>query len=773
MPPAVKASTVAQGSMTPAGAANPLAPSSLSSLAQQLGQAQQLLAGGQVSPALALLLPALHHPQSRPEALYLLTVASVLGGDATAALAYGQEAVAARPSDARCHLALGRAAKLAGLLQQAEGAYRQAIRLDPGHAEAHISLGITLKHMGQLDAAISCYERALALNPRQPAAVANLAYARAALLERQAHDGVEQAPDASAIDGARTAAELDPGNAGLHFNLGLLLRRAQRRREAIDAFNRALGLVPSDLRYCLHLGHELNAAGDLKQAALLYERWQAQNPPTPTVMRALANLLARDGLASQALQWAEKAAALESDPKAYLQLCHAYQQARRLPDSLAAGRKAIEMSGRDWQMYSVPLLVASYLLEDPEPIAALHADFGRALNAALAAEAAKAGRALLPRLARRPLEAGGRLRVGYLSSDFINHSVSFFMGPVLQRHDQSQFEVWCYHGRGWGDHMTEQLKSYGHHWVDCEHLSDEQLARRIRADGIDILVDLAGHTSGSRLRVMGEGPAALQISYLGYPTASGVPQIDHRISDTTIDPGDVPSTGSEAPLCLPGSMFCYRPPESPPIGPVPQLQHGLVTFGSFNNLAKVTDHTLLLWASVLVAVPGSRLLLKAASAADPANRRDIEAFMQAQGVQPGRLEFRSWADGRASHLALYNDVDVALDTYPFNGATTTCEALWMGVPVVTRTGRTHTSRMGASILTAAGQPSWVTRSDEAFSAAAVACAQDLPARSAWRLQARSLLTQSALCDERRFVPGFEALLLRAWHTPPVQRASGT
>jgi protein O-GlcNAc transferase len=724
----------------------------------RLQAAQQLLAGGRIEQAEQQLRQELAHAEQRGEALYLLAVAAVLGSRPAEALQLARDAVAERPEDARCHFALGRAHKLAGQLQAAISAYRQAIALAPEYAEAHVSLGIALKHGGDLAAAITSYEHAIALNPGFAVARANLAYARAAQIERQTEAGTEDGIDEGLLAAAQEAVAQEPGQAPLHFNLGLLLRRAQRRADAIDAFNRALGLAPSDLGYCLHLGHELTSSGATRSAAVLYERWMEVNPPNPSVMRALAFLLTREGSAGEALRWSERAASLDPDPGTWLQLCNAYQQCRRLDDALVAGRRAIALSGGQWQNYSIPLMVANYQLEDAQAIADLHAEFGQSLAQALFAGGTDRRR----RPARRTRQAAEKLRVGYVSADFINHSVGFFIGALLERHDRSRFEVTCYHNRGWGDSMTEKLQLLGHHWVECEHLGDEALARRIAADGIDILIDLAGHTAGGRVALFGGGAAPVQIAYLGYPTASGIPLIDHRISDFVVDAGDMPDIGSERPLRLPRSMFCYRPPERPAITPPPQWIKGHLTLGSFNNHAKLSDHTLDLWAQILRALPGARLLLKSASVADKVNRDDIEAFMAARGVSADRLELRTRIEARESHFDAYNEVDIALDPYPYNGATTTCEALWMGVPVVSRCGPTHTSRMGASILQAAGKPEWIVHDDAGYVALAVALAADAPQRAHWRLQAREYLAASELMDEAGFANCFEQALEAAW-----------
>lgn len=739
-----------------------------------VAQARAHMARGELAAGTELARQALLQGQEAGEAHLLLAMAAVMRDDAAAALPHAQQAAASLPDEAQAHLVLGRAWKAAQNLPAAVAAYRRAIELNPGLAEAHVSLGIALKHAGDLPGALRCQERAVALNPQLAAAHANLAYTRAALAEQAAAQNasplVDGAPDAAVIEQARRAAALAPGHAQLHFNLGVLLRRAQRRSEAIDAFNHALGADPSRVDSCLHLGHELSASGALQSAIVLYERWQAANPPNPTVMRALAHLQAREGQASEAAAWAERAAALDPEPRAWLQLCHSYQQCRRLPEALAAGQRAIQMSGQAWDMYPVPLMVASYLLEDPVPIAALHAEFGAALQLHLQAGLPPFGRSTAQPGPAPALETGRRLRVGYVSADFITHSVAYFIEPLLRHHDRERFEVWCYYNRAYGDATTRRLQALGHHWVEAEGLSDFELLQRVRADGIDILIDLTGHTAGGRLRVFAMGAAPLQISYLGYPTATGVRGMHHRLSDHIIDPGNMPGTGTEQALCLPHSMFCYSPPEAPAVRLEPPSRRGGLTLGSFNNLAKLTDHTLALWAQVMQALPHSRLLLKAGAAADEANRRNIEAFMAQHGIEATRLDLRARVGERDDHLALYNEVDVALDTFPFNGATTTCEALWMGVPVVSLRGRTHTSRMGASILTAAGQQQWLANSDAEFVAKAVALAHDEPQRARWRSQARDTLRHNPLLDAPRFAADVEQLLVQAWQSQGSEAA---
>jgi len=726
----------------------------------RLSRAQQQLAAGLHSDVVALLAPVLGDPRYRAVASNLLSIAAIMAGDAGAALSHARAAVAGDPNDARFLFTLGRASKVASDLDGAEAAYRRALILQPDFAEVIVSLGIVRKVRGDVDDAIACYDRAIALRPGLAVAHANRSNALALKAVLAAEQSLDDPPSDEVLQAQSRAVALDPGNALLQRNYGVLLIKARRRREAVDALNLALAGRRDDVECCVTLGFCLRAMGQVPAARELYERWLGENAPNPLVMRALAALLTRDGHIDLALTWAEKAAAIDSDPHGLLQLGSTFMQARRLEESLACCRRAIDQSGGRPAFYPTYLLGTNYLHEDPQPILDAHAEFGRRLMPL---------QSLRP--ACTPLRPGERLRVGYVSGDFFRHSVTYFVSSLLEHRDESRFEVTCYSNLGWGDAVTDRLKSYGSQWVDCDGMSDAQLQQRIRDDGIHVLIDLSGHTSSSRVFVFALGTAPVQMSYLGYPTVTGVPSIDFRITDSTIDPGDMPTLEAELPLCLGRSMFCYRPDEWPLIGPVPAIAAGRVTFGSFNNIAKVTDRTLDLWARVMSAVPGSHLLLKSPAMAQEVNRRNIEAFMGARGITSDRLNLRPWISSKSSHLEMYNEVDIALDPFPYNGATTTCEALWMGVPVVSLRGRTHTSRMGASILAAAGQADWITGSEEAYVGCIAALAADAGALTQWRANAREQLAKSELFDEHGFVRAFEDAVLQGWRLMAQRQAT--
>ena len=721
-------------------------------LQSNLVEAQRWIASGQSAFANTLLQPVLDDLQLRPEALYLSAVAALMDKRVEAALRCAREAVAARPKEARYAFVLGRALKAANDRTGAATAYRRAIALQPAYAEAMVSLGIVLKDQHQLDDAIALYEQALRIDPRLAVAHANRAHALALRAERQAAEGVDKEPDEEVLDAQGRAVALDVKNPQLHKNYGVLLLQARRHAEAVAAFNEALTLDQADVESCLRLGDALQDLGAVVLEAEAYRKWMAGNPPNAPVMRALAGALTRMGEADEALAWAEKSSDLEADPITDLQIANVLQQLRRMPEALARSREALDAGGRVAGLYPNVLLGTNYLHEDPLPIFELHAEFGSRLPA--------------PTVARPPWRFkadGERIRIGYVSGDFLRHSVAYFAEALLACHDRERFEVVCYQNNAHSDEVTTRLKGHGHRWVECAGLSDNALRSRIVADGIDVLIDLSGHTAHSRLMMLAMPCAPVQICYLGYPTVTGVPTIDYRITDSVIDPGDLPPFASEEPLRLPRTMFCYTPDDAaPPLTPPPALTQGFVTFGSFNNIAKITDHTLDLWAAVMRAVPRSRLLLKASTMAQVSNRAGIERYMAARGVTAERLTLIARTPSTESHLTIYQQVDIALDTFPYNGATTTCEALWMGVPVVSLRGRTHPSRMGASILSAIGRADWVASDDAGYVSRAVALAADLAKLAAWRAAARDHLRAGPLLDRQQFTRDFEALIEQAW-----------
>jgi predicted O-linked N-acetylglucosamine transferase (SPINDLY family) len=356
---------------------------------------------------------------------------------------------------------------------------------------------------------------------------------------------------------------------------------------------------------------------------------------------------------------------------------------------------------------------------------------------------------------------GRRLRLGYLSSDFREHSVASFIEPLLRNHDRARFEVYCYSDLPTPDATTQQIRREADAWRDITKLNDAEAARLVREDHIDILFDLAGHTGNNRLGIFAAQPALVQIAYLGYPNTTGLHTVAYRITDTVADPPGKEAYYSERLLHLDGCFLCYQPLSgAPDVAPLPALSNGYVTFGSFNNYSKLNANVLEVWAEVLRQIPGSRLLLKCPALTDEAIRARVLAHFRTLGIEDNRLELLGHTRTRAEHLAVYGRVDIALDTFFYNGTTTTCEALWMGVPVLSLMGRRHAGRVGASLLTTVGLTDWLVDTTEAYVSAARHHAGDFAALGQLRASLRGQVQASMLCDAHAFARRFEAALLR-------------
>lgn len=359
-------------------------------------------------------------------------------------------------------------------------------------------------------------------------------------------------------------------------------------------------------------------------------------------------------------------------------------------------------------------------------------------------------------VARPVVRRAGRLRVGYVSGDLRRHALAYFLEPLLACHDTGRFEVYCYRTGGREDEVTARLRALATHWRDIEALDDDAAAALIAADGIDVLVDLAGHTAGNRLGVFARRPAPRQLSWAGYLGGTGLAAIDARITDGLADPFGAEVFQSGSLLRLPRCQWCYRPPaEAPETGPLPAHSAGLVTFGALHSIVKLSDAALADWARVLVAVPASRLMVFGVPAGRARER--VQAPFRAARIDTARLAIHERVDFDR-YWQTYRSIDIVLDAHPYNGATTTCEALWMGVPVVTLAGSHGAARSGASLLAAVGLPELVAANSEAYVAAARTLAADLPRLGALRSSLRDRMAGSPLRDEAGFARAFEAAL---------------
>jgi len=363
------------------------------------------------------------------------------------------------------------------------------------------------------------------------------------------------------------------------------------------------------------------------------------------------------------------------------------------------------------------------------------------------------------------------IKVGYVSPDFFTHSVSYFIEGILANHSKTNFVIYCYSNVVKEDAKTLRLKQMAHVWRNINSKSAEEATMMIMEDGIDILVDLTGHTAGNRLDIMSLKPAPVQVTYIGYPNTTGLPTIDYRFTDAVVDPVDTKQCYVEELVRLPHCFLCYSPsPDAGQVAPTPYLKNGYITFGSFNNLAKINPGVIQLWAEVLKRVPNSRMVIKCKPFACEMIRRHLQKRMQAEGIDPSRLDLFSLIPMNHDHLQAYGLMDISLDTFPYAGTTTTCEALWMGVPVITLTGDNHAHNVGSTILKQVGHEELIAHTKKDYIASAVSLASDVQQLQSIRSGLRDKMRQSYLCNSQDFTRNLENTYKLIWHKHCVQQA---
>ncbi len=395
----------------------------------------------------------------------------------------------------------------------------------------------------------------------------------------------------------------------------------------------------------------------------------------------------------------------------------------------------------------------------PEEIIGAHTHYGNVLMA-LPGPAMKASDFTNPRDPER------KLKIGLVSPDLFDHSVAYFVRPMLEHKDRSKFEYTIYATGGRADQITRRIQQSADAWRDMPKTSDQQLIEQIRADKIDILIELSGQTHGNRLMSLRLRGAPVQITYIGYPNTTGVPSFDYRIVDSITDPPPPHAADKmavEKLIRLDPCFLCYTPrDDAPPLSDPPSRKNGHITFGSFNSLKKLTPATIALWCRLVREVPNSRLIIKSGTVFAERAREHLAKQFEAQGIDESRIDVLDRLDSKTDHLALYNDLDISLDTYPYHGTTTTCESLWQGVPVVSLIGNLHASRVGLSLLTCVGLQDLAVNSVEDFLRTAKSLAAD-PARLAFlRASLRKTMQASPLCNAPAFAKRFEAALRTAW-----------
>ena len=675
------------------------------------------------------------------DALHLLGVIAHQMGQNEAAAALIGEAVAINGAKSAYHSNLGIALQALNRLDEALAAYDGALRLQPDFANAHCNRGNVLKELGRMDEALASYEASLCIEPDFAKAHSNRGNA---LRELGRLDKSLAACD--------TALRIKPDYASAHSNRGGALERLGRLSEALTFYETALCIAPDLAEALYNRGNVLRELGRFDKALAACGAALRIKPDYANAHSTRGTSLERLGRLSEALASYEAVLCIAPDHvdalhnRGYILTALGY-----LDEAPAFYEAALRIK---------PDFVSAY----SGLILGLH--YGSGIEGGAIQSAAQRFahlyKAVSPSFANFP-DPGRRLRIGYVSGDFGRHSVSYFLAPVLANHDRDAFELFCYSTRPRDDDMTARLRASADHWRTLAGLTDDLAAALVRSDQIDILIDLSGHTAHNRLTVFAQKPAPVQVSWLGFPGTTGLAAMDYRVVDAITDPeGRTADWTSESLIRLPHGFLCFDPPREAPDVASPPCLDGLLTFGSFNNPAKLSLATLNAWADLMRRLPESRLLLKGLPFGDEAARALLLERLESRGVTADRITLLAWAPDRGGHLGLYGKIDVALDPFPYNGTTTTCEALWMGVPVVTLEGTRHSGRVGASLLTRLGLQELIAADTESYIRIAADLAADRERLSKLRQSLRPRMSASPLCDGPAFTRDLEAAFRSMW-----------
>lgn len=680
-------------------------------LRQNFGEAKRLLLTGRADQALPLLRDILIQYPDHPDALNFASVA------------FGQ----------------------LNMAEEAERCSRQAIALRPDDAGFHLNLANRLKDQGRATEALDVYQRALAIDSAHiPALKSQLR----CLVAEQCWPDVGPAVD-------RLLAHVG-GEAELLVECADACIQAGDKKRALELYKKALECEPDRVPWLLQLARLAINQNQVMLARTAGER-VLELEDHPEMRAMLASIMHRLGDFEAMVEH------LDAIPEGSDQAGNAANLLGMMMVGQGKIRDGLDHMARTETLTPdvFPLQATRVMYQNYDPDISVNSlrDAHLAVGRHFANALPPIGR---PDLALPP-DPERRLRIGFVSPDLRSHSVAYFTRPYLDAFDRDHFDVYAYASVADEDIVSQGLREQVTVWRNVFDMSDQVLAEQIRDDRIDILIDLAGYTRDTRLLAFTAKPAPIQMTYIGYPNTTGLQAIDYRITDGIADPDGADDDYSETLIRMPGCFLCYAiPNHAPPIEAGPMEHRGHVTFGSFNNFSKINPAVVALWANVLQAVPGSRLLCKSTSSADPTAQAVIRAGLERSGIDPTRVSFSAFRQTPQSHLAVYNDIDIALDTFPYNGTTTTCEALWMGVPVVTLRGDRHAGRVGASLLNAIGFPAGIAETPDDYVMTARLLAENPGLLKTARRTLRDTVMHSPLCDGRSHAATLEQAFRAVW-----------
>jgi len=640
----------------------------------------------------------------------------------------------------------------AGNLRQAEQLYRFILQADPWHAAVHNNLGLALAGQGRLDDAMVHYRQTLQLDPNSADANNNLANVL-----------VSQGKPAEAETHCREALRLRPDFPEGLNNLGNALQDQRKLEAAVDSYRRALQLQPNLAEAHYNLGNALRELGKLDEAVTWFQSALRLKPDLPFAHNNLGNAFLKQGRLDLALA--------------------SFQQALRLQPDLA-----VAQSNR--------LFCLNYDAEaDPDAVFAEHCRWGHARESGVRNQ----GSGIIQHRLTTEYDPERRLRIGYVSPDLRYHALTRYFEPALAHHDPRQVEVFCYAELAFPDAVTNRLQNLAQGWRWTCNQTDAQVAERIRGDRIDILLDLAGHTAGNRLGVFAHKPAPVQATWLGYMNTTGLTAVDYRLTDDLLDPPaptlgkkgvlpllperpggaelqaagafPAPVRDTEELVRLPGGMCCFGPPaDAPVVAALPALRRGYLTFGSLHSLFKLNGRVLDLWSQVLKALPSARLLMFRDTLTGTAREHICRQFAE-RGIAGERLDLRRGSDA-PGYLGIYAEIDVGLDTLPYSGGVTTCESLWMGVPVLTLWGVRPAGRNSAALLARAGLADWTVQTPDQYVTLAAGLGNNLERLAQLRTKLRDQVA-GTLCDAGRFTRTLEDAYRNMWRRWCIQQRQET
>ena len=589
----------------------------------------------------------------------------------------------------------------------------------------------SLFETGEYDRALAVYEEILLIRPADVESLTGMGLCLFHLARFE-----------ESIHALRILLKFMPDSDALKLILAESLILGKKIEEGRNVLEKVLERSPDNLDACFRLG-KLNLDEDDYQTAYRYlATFLKHNPDHAEALGYMGIIFIRHCRFDEAISVLGKAYALEPDTAFVLNnLGRAFKMMGNQHEALVWFRKALDVEPENPSILSNYLFTLCYC--DELAPAFVAQEFFRL---------APCCRPKVEPSSGSPLTVGaagsGKIRVGYVSGDFYTHSVAYFIEPILQFYDRQRYEVYCYSVGRSHDATTDRLITLVDVWREMIATPPEELWRQVREDGIDILVDLSGHTADNRLGAFSLRAAPIQVSWIGCPATTGIPQMDYYLTDAICDPiGMTEQFYTERLVRLPRTFCCYLPPMTfPPVGEAPFLANGHLVFGSFNNFSKVTTKQIKVWIQILKAVPDSKLYLKSMSLGSESVRQELQNQLSAEGVTVDRLIIRGITETSLEHLDEYTKVDIALDTFPYNGTTTTCEALWMGTPVITLAGSTHVSRVGASLLQNAGCSELIASNEEEYIQIAVMLAADTVRLQQYRHSLRGRLALSPLMD---------------------------